>query len=347
MRINIFGPCHDASGWAQHTRDFSAALAQFADVLLFPWDIPPSNVAPYDPWADADVGIGIGPIERMVDVVGRHRVGFVVWETTILPERKRRILQTLDEVWVPSAWGRDILLDNGLPADRVYTVPEGVDPDVFRPVDTESEDTSRPFRFLAVGKWEERKGTADLALAFAREFPRDEPVELILHCFNPYLPGFDPDGALAALELPAHALITMSNPMSLSHLAALYRACDVLVHPSKAEGWGMPILEALASGIPAIATNYSAQQEFLTDDNGYLVDVARMVSVDDWFFYGFDEFLGVWAQPDLDHLRMLMRRAFDDPNERRAKGQQGRRDAVERWTWQDAARVAHRRLLEC
>ena len=171
MRVNIFGPCHDASGWAHHTRYFSAALAQFADVLLSPWDVPPSSVAPYNPWADADVGIGIGPIEQMVDIVGRHRVGFVVWETTVLPERKRRILQTLDEVWVPSAWGRDILLDNGLPADRVYTVPEGVDPDVFRPEDSEPEDTSRPFRFLAVGKWEARKGTADLALAFAREFP--------------------------------------------------------------------------------------------------------------------------------------------------------------------------------
>ena len=325
MRVNIFGPCHDASGWAHRTRYFSAALAQFADVLLSPWDVPPSSVAPYNPWADADVGIGIGPIERMVDVVGRHRVGFVVWETTVLPERKRRILQTLDEVSGAIRLGTRHPARQRTSPDRVFTVPEGVDPDVFRPVDTEPEDTSRPFRFLAVGKWEARKGTADLALAFAREFPCDQPVELVLHCFNPYLPGFDPDRALAALELPAHAVITMSNPTSLSHLAALYRACDVLVHPSKAEGWGLPILEALASGIPAIATNYSAQREFLTEDNGYLVDVARMVSVDDWFFYGVDEFLGVWAQPDLDHLQMLMRRAFDNATQRKAKGQQGRR----------------------
>ena len=171
-------------------------------------------------------------------------------------------------------------------------------------------------------------------------------MELILHCHNPYLPGFDIDRALASLQLPAHAPIRASKPLPLPALAALYGACDVLVLPTKAEGWGLPIIEALACGIPAIATNYSGHTMFLNDDNGYLVDVERMIPVDDPFFYGSGEPLGVWAQPSVDHLQALMRRAFADAAERRRKGQQARRDVVRQWTWDDAARVAHRRLQE-
>jgi glycosyltransferase involved in cell wall biosynthesis len=294
--------------------------------------------------ANADIGIGIGPIERMAEVVGRYRIGFMVWETTIIPQRKLRILKTLDEVWVPSEWGRVVLLENGLPEDRVHVVPEGVDPSVFQPTEAPPDDAQRRIRFLCVGKWEVRKGVADLALAFAREFGPAEPVELILHCFNPYLRGFDIGLALESLNLPPHAPIRASHPLPLSRLVALYGACDALVHPTKAEGWGLPILEALACGIPVIATNYSAHTEFLNDGNGYLVDVARMIPVQDPFFYGVEEPLGFWAQPDLEHLQELMRRTFENSLERRGKGLQARHVA-QRWTWQHAAAIAHRRLL--
>jgi len=344
MKVNIFGPCLGTSGWAQHTRQFSAALAQFDEVVVVPWDAPPEGVGALAPRADADIGIGIGPIERMVDVVGQCRVGFMVWETTVVPDAKLRILSTLDEVWTPSEWGRVVLLQNGLSEDRVHVVPEGVDPFFFRSLRHVQDDARRPFRFLCVAKWEVRKGIADLALAFAREFGPAERAELILHCFNPYLQGFDIRLALERLKLPPHAPIRTSNPLPLPGLLALYNACDVLVQPTKAEGWGLPIIEALACGVPAIATNYSGHTAFLNDDNGYLLDVARMIPVDDPFFYGAGEPLGVWAQPDLDHLRHLMRRAFENAAEQRDKGLQARRDVTQRWTWQDAARIAHQRL---
>ena len=344
MTINIFGLSDDANSWGYHARQFAAALARLDEVVVVPYDAPPERAAA--PRPDADVGIAIGPIERMVGVVGRHRVGFAVWETTVVPRAKLRVLEALDEVWVPSRWGRAVLIGNGLPADRVHVVPEGVDPALFRPAEAAPQETHRPFRFLCVGKWEVRKGIDDLARAFAREFAPHEPVELILHCHNPYLSGFDIDRALASLQLPAHAPIRASHPLPLPALAALYGACDVLVLATKAEGWGLPIIEALACGIPAIATNYSGHTTFLNDDNGYLVDVERMIPVDDPFFYGSGEPLGVWAQPSVDHLQALMRRAFADAAERRRKGRQARRDVVRQWTWDDAARVAHRRLKE-
>ena len=340
--VTIYGPWNDATSWSQHARQFAAALGRIEEVAVVPYDAP-ADVAVAPP-AAADVVIAIGAMERMAGLCGRHRIGFIVWETTIIPRAKLRVLEALDEVWVPSEWGRSVLVANGLPEDRVHVVPEGVDPSVFRPAEPSPDAPPRPFRFLCVGKWEVRKGVDDLVRAFAREFAPDEPVELILHCHNPYLPGFDAARALARLALPPHALIRPSPPLPLRGLIALYAACDALVLPTKAEGWGLPIIEALACGIPAIATNYSGHTMFLNDENGYLVDVERMIPVDDPFFYGVGEPLGEWAQPDVRHLQALMRRAYADADERRAKGLRARRDVVRQWTWDDAVQIAHRRL---
>jgi glycosyltransferase involved in cell wall biosynthesis len=352
VAINIFGLRHEATSWAYHTRQFAAALGRLEDIVVVPYDPPPGRSAP-DP--NADVAIAVGPIERMRGLTGRYCIGCVVWETTIVPRGKLRVLERLDEVWVPSEWGRAILIENGLSEARVHVVPEGVDPAVFQPTQTAPDSASslrpsrtdeppRPFRFLCVGKWEVRKGIDDLARAFAREFAPDEPVELVLHCFNPYVPGFDLGGALERVSLPARARIRTSHPLPLPALAELYRACDVLVLPTKAEGWGLPIIEALACGIPAIATNYSGHTTFLNEANGYLIDVERMIAVNDPFFYDTAEPLGVWAQPNLDHLQALMRRAFANADERRRKGLQARHDVVRHWTWDHAARIAQRRL---
>ena len=338
--FGLFGPCGETNSWARHVREFAAALGRLEAVVVAPYVAPADRPVTWLP----DVGIGIGGIESMGNLAARRRIGFMVWETTVIPRAKLWSLQALDEIWVPSDWGRGVLLANGLPADRVHVVPEGVDPALFRPADPSPQDAARPFRFLCVGKWEVRKGIDDLARAFAREFAPHEPVELILHCHNPYLRGFDTGRALERLALPPHAPIRTSEPLPLRGLAELYASCDVLVLATKAEGWGLPILEAMACGIPAIATNYSGHTMFLNEANGYLVEVERMIPVDDPFFYGVGEPLGEWAQPDLDHLRAQMRRAYTNADERRAKGLQARHDVVRQWTWDDAARIAHRRL---
>lgn len=350
MKINIFGYCFGTMGMAQHSRYFSSALGLLHEVALVAWDAPatecetlPRYLRASGPDPGADISIGIGTHRRMNEVTGRYRIGFIVWEGTIIPETGLHNLRNLDEIWVPSTWGRSILIQNGLPAARVHVIPEGVDPDIFRAMEPSAYVRPRPFRFVCVGKWETRKGIPDLALAYSREFDPDEPVELVLHCFNQHIPDFNISDALRNLNLPAHAPIRTSEPVSLGELVALYNECDVFVLPTRAEGWGLPLIEALSCGLPVIATNYSGHTDFLNNDNGYLIDVAEMIPVDDRYFYGNDA-VGVWAQPDIGHLQQLMRRAYQNADERKQKGKQGRRDVIDRWTWKHAAQTAHQRL---
>lgn len=140
--------------------------------------------------------------------------------------------------------------------------------------------------------------------------------------------------------------VILGKPCTREALRELYRSADCFVLPTRAEGWGLPILESMACGVPAITTRYSAQLDYVDEQNGYLLDVARMVAAHDEDFH---IHTGLWAEPDIAHLRHLMRTAFQDRQQLREKGLNARRTA-EQFTWKKSAEIAlqavHRHLAE-
>jgi glycosyltransferase involved in cell wall biosynthesis len=346
--INAFCYYYGVDSWSRHARQFFGAWQKYEDVLLTSWNEPdtetdPSQLLPRREPHPSHAGIGLGPIEPMVRVVGSKRIAYIVWETTLLPSSKIKVLKSMDAVWTPSNWGRQLLINNGFEADRMGVVPEGVDTEQFKPVATAPEQ-SRPFRFLYVGKWEQRKGTEDLIKAFCAEFQPDEPVELVLHGWNPYVPGFDLRQSIRRIAGTGAAAIVASYPLKDDEMVRLYNSCDAFVLPTRAEGWGLPITEAMACGLPVIVTEYSAPLDYLNRDCAYLIPVEDMVAVDDPFFFPAHYGLGDWAQPDISSLRRLMRHVFENPVEARAKGLRARENVCNHWTW-DHAVVTARRLL--
>lgn len=356
MRIDVYGLFHPDSGWGTHARGFAAALGLRRDVRAVAWDFDPdiSHVpgAPHVPFAqpdmDADFAICIGPLDQTPRVLGRRRIAFHAWETTVLPSSHRHALADFDEIWTPSHWGRQVVVANGFQADRVHVVPEGVDSTLFAPTPDAARDATRqsgPLRFLCVGKWEERKGIAGLVNCFRATFAPGE-AELVLHAHNPYLHGFTVEDALSRLGVAPGSLplVRPSHPLGRSGMADLYRQCDAFVLPTRAEGWGLPILEAMASGLPVIATHYSAPVDYLDQTNGYPLDVTALTPVHDPFFYGAGEWLGEWAEPDWKHLGQRLREVFDARDAARARGRKARSDVERLWTWDKAAEAAIHRL---
>ena len=179
-------------------------------------------------------------------------------------------------------------------------------------------------------KWEERKGWRVLLRAYFAEFSAADNVVLYLKT-NGY--HGRPDFAEEIHELaesigpvPAAGLarvVVLDRPVAAAQMPRLYRAADAFVLPSRGEGWGRPHVEAMAMGLPVIATNWSGSTAFLRDHNSYPLPIDGLVPITTGPFRGHR-----WAEPSVDHLRRLMRHVVVHPDEARARGRQARADMV-------------------
>src|SRR3546814_211012 len=156
------------------------------------------------------------------------------------------------------------------------------------------------FRFLAVGRWEGRKGMAELVSAVDAEFGEDDEVELVLAGLHAQQPAPDLRAELRALRLRRPGRLKIIPPVAGHRtFAGLYTSCDAFVAPSRAEGWGLPVTEAMACGLPVIVTGYSGPTAFI-GEAAWRID-HRLVPVDDPFFERAAGDLGLWSEPDGAH----------------------------------------------
>jgi glycosyltransferase involved in cell wall biosynthesis len=140
--------------------------------------------------------------------------------------------------------------------------------------------------------------------------------------------------------------VVASEPVSLPKLVELMQRCNAFVLPTRGEGWGLPILEAMASELPCIVTDYSGLKEFANEDNCFLVRVESMVPVNDPKQYEVRFEWGEWAQPDLAHLRSLMRFVYENRGIALNKAKRAREEAVRLWSWDRAAQTAMAHIRE-
>ena len=126
--------------------------------------------------------------------------------------------------------------------------------------------------------------------------------------------------------------VVLLNGLSEEELIGLYKSVDAFVLPSRGEGWGRPYMEAMAMGLPVIASNWSGPTAFVTEDNGYLLKIKGLVDAK------LDTFPGHrWAEPDKEALKELLVRIHDNPEEGRKKGKNARRDILEKWSHEKVA----------
>ncbi len=274
---------------------------------------------------------------------GRYRIGYSMLEVTGIPADWVEQANALDEVWVPSRFNKETFSSSGVKRP-IEVMPLGVDTNYFHPF-IKSRRFNDRFVFMSVFEWGERKAPEILLQAYNQEFSSADDVLLLLKVINTD-PAVNIERQVEAMRLgPDRAPIVMVVNQNIPsyQMGSLYCSSDCFVLPTRGEGWGMPTLEAMACGLPAISTHWSAQTEFFNDEVGYPINIKRLIpAVAKCPYYaGFE-----WADPDVDHLASLMRHVYENPEEGRAKGLRASLQARDRWTWLDAARRIKERLLE-
>jgi glycosyltransferase involved in cell wall biosynthesis len=139
-------------------------------------------------------------------------------------------------------------------------------------------------------------------------------------------------------------ILYLEQQLSETDLAGLYAACDCLVHPYRGEGFGLPIAEAMACGLPAIVTGIGAAADFCDEHSAYLLPARRS--------YFPEKRVGQWetvdypwlAEPDGEALTHFLRHVYEHPEEARTKGRRGCECIRQHFTWDHAAQAAERRM---
>jgi glycosyltransferase involved in cell wall biosynthesis len=194
----------------------------------------------------------------------RYPDAFPRWHRLYGRSGLRRVLLKADAIVAVSEFTKSEIVEMiGVPADRIRVVPNGVDP-VFRPLDPVARDpsvtVSQGEYLLAVGTLEPRKN-----LARAREAARLAEVELRVVGARGW-GNVDIAGWVG--EVPD------------SELAALYRGARCVLYPSLYEGFGLPVLEAMACGTPVVTSQGTAMEE-IAGGAAVLVDPLDAASIAD------------------------------------------------------------------
>ena len=163
---------------------------------------------------------------------------------------------------------RDMVRFYGLKPERIHVVPDGVDTRSFRPMENRArlEEWRRstfgadvPY-ILYAGKPTERRNLTSLIRAFAILKKREGiPHKLLI--VGADLPGTSPFRQTIAAE-SLESDVVVRGYATHAEMPVIYNAADLLVYPSSYEGFGMPVLEAMACGTPVIALNNTAFPEF-------------------------------------------------------------------------------------
>ncbi len=162
---------------------------------------------------------------------------------------------------------RDMVRYYRMSPGRIQVIPEGVDTTRFRPLSDPAVAAAWRRRrlggdipFLAyVGKPTERRNLSALIRAFGRLKAEGLPHRLVIA--GAALPGTSPF-ARVVTDLGLEREVVVLEHLDHEEIVLLYNAADLLVYPSSYEGFGMPVLEAMACGTPVIALDNTAFPEF-------------------------------------------------------------------------------------
>jgi glycosyltransferase involved in cell wall biosynthesis len=262
----------------------------------------------YDYWHRLD------PLPSELLVVATMREG------TLVPRaRVNAINRTASLLYVPCRQNLESFRACGVRVP-IKVLPYGVDPNRF-PYLERARRGDEPFTFGTFGALSRRKGTDVLLRAFQEEFALSEPVRLLLKSVDalPCAPAGDP------------RVRVLTGFATHDALLALLRQMDAFVLPSRAEGFGLCGLEAMASGLPTIATAWSGPADYLDPVDSLplqfrLVDAAATEANGVRYF-------GEWAEPDVDHLRSLLRWQYEHRDEAASMGRLAAARVHRDWTW--------------
>lgn len=278
------------------------------------------------------------------------KIGMTMFEASELPPSWVAASAIADETWVPSSFCQELFESSGV--KNIRKLPLGVDLSFFHRSNNYDPlkgflDTARfaPFvKYLAIFDFVHRKAPDLIVKGFCKAFQNNENVVLIIkassHLFSKqqmlkYIQGY------IGNEKAHPQVIFIDKELTLEQLRALYNYANIYLQPSRNEGFGLTVLEAMACGTPSIVTQFGGVLDFCTEKTSLFIKTAGWRKASG---FGIGPRLldnSYFMEPDFDHFVEQLRfsyRQFDAVKTMGPTCIENSRD----WGWENTTRLLDR-----
>lgn len=231
----------------------------------------------------------------------KRKMALTFFELDRLTKYEVSHLNSLDILFVPSQWAKDVCISNGVKNCDIRVLCMGVDDDIFPAINTDyaqyrgydplgnmvfgPTDKSKPTVFMTCGKWEIRKGHDVIIDVFEQTFGPDENVKLIVNCHNPFISNNDEWAERYTRNRPHQVTHIYDRLRSQHDLSRMYQMVDCGLFPARAEGFNLEAAELLAMGKECIITNYSGHTAFAKETGARLIEIDNTEVANDGVFF--------------------------------------------------------------
>lgn len=346
--VNLIGFIRSETGVGQSCRLAANALETAGiPFCILPYDYGDPSPNAETGWMHKESAVPLYQVnlfhvnaDQMPDVIrhfglqlfaGRYNIGYWHWELPEFPDRWRGSFDLLQEIWAPSQFiAGAVAAKSPVPVVRI---PHGI---AMSPPGLSGADASQTgghgwrrltedrFTFLSMYSaysFQERKNPYGAIDAFRMAFRRDyNKVALVVKINH----AADHPGEVERLQAYVRNdpnIRLLKETMTLAEAHALLRQADCVVSLHRSEGFGFVLAEAMAEGIPVIATHWSGNTDFMNERNSCPVQY-KLVPVGTRL--GPYEAHQTWAEPSTEHAAHYMERLFYDDAYRMEIGRSAR-----------------------
>ena len=259
------------------------------------------------------------------------------WEFSSFRKDFVKIFNQAEEIWTPSNYSRNAFVNSGINPNKVQVIPNGIDPELFKPYGNKYPlKTKKKLKLLYLGGTIPRKGIDVLLEAYFKAFTSHDDVCLIIKDIgatsfysgqnaSQQIKKFIEDKKSAEIEY-------IDNDLTEVELASLYRACDVYVSPYRGEGFSLPTLEAMASGLPVVVTAGGSTDDFVGDLDGWKIPSSdKVIGKEIGGFETVNE--ASILEPDTEALTNTLKDIYTNPGRNFTSGLLASFHARKNWNW--------------